>query len=385
MARILIIGGSGEFGQRLARRLDAAGHEILVAGRSLDRAARLCAQLQRARPVLLDRNQAVGLVLARERPALVIDAAGPFQGSDYRVAEACIAMHIGYCDIADGRDFVGGIGVLDAAARSAGVPVMTGASSVPALSGAVVRHLASGIDHVDAVDIVITTSNRASAGESVARAILSYVGRPIRLWDGARWVCAHGWQQMRRFTARMGTAEPLPGRWVALADVPDLDGLVDRLPGRPAVRFFAGTELAIEMIALWLLSWPVRWGWVRSLDRLAGWLMPVYRALLHFGGDRSAMQVTLCGGGVKRQWTLIAEQGHGPEIPTMAAELLAEEILAGRCAPGARSAADALALGQFAPLFARFAIRHETSEVAQMHNGRPDAGPPIDMRHKDAA
>ena len=43
--------------------------------------------------------------------------------------------------IADGRDFVSGIGVLDAEARTAGVVAISGAFSVPALSGAVVRAL----------------------------------------------------------------------------------------------------------------------------------------------------------------------------------------------------------------------------------------------------
>jgi hypothetical protein len=46
-------------------------------------------------------------------PHLVIDAAGPFQGSDYRVPSACIAAAIPYLDLADARDFVCGIGALD--------------------------------------------------------------------------------------------------------------------------------------------------------------------------------------------------------------------------------------------------------------------------------
>src|SRR5881628_23475 len=69
---------------------------------------------------------------------LVIDAAGPFQGSSYAVPEACIAARIPYLDLADGRDFVCGIGALDQAARAAGVAIVAGASSVCALSGAVV-------------------------------------------------------------------------------------------------------------------------------------------------------------------------------------------------------------------------------------------------------
>jgi hypothetical protein len=118
------------------------------------------------------------------------------------------------------------------------------------------------------------------------------------------------------------------------------------------------------MLALWLLSWPVRWGWLASLAGFERVLMALYRTMLRFGGDRSAMQVSMRAGAVERRWSLIAEQGDGPEIPTMAAELLAGDILAGLIAPGARDASSLLTLGRFELLFLRFAIRHEIREIA---------------------
>src|SRR3546814_10859480 len=63
--------------------------------------------------------------LARQLDALEVDTvihtAGPFQQQDYRVAQACIDARCNYLDLADGRDFVAGIGKLDAAAHLAGV------------------------------------------------------------------------------------------------------------------------------------------------------------------------------------------------------------------------------------------------------------------------
>jgi predicted dinucleotide-binding enzyme len=364
MSRILVIGGYGGFGARLTRRLIAAGHEVLVAGRSADKAAAFCRELDHSEPVVADRDHGIGLVMARHRPDLVIDAAGPFQASGTMVVDTCIAMRIPYLDLADARDFVTGIARFDAEARAAGVAIVSGASSVPALSGAVVRHLAQGSERIDAVDMLITSSNRASAGPSVARAILSYVGRPIRLWDGMAWRTGHGWQDMRRITVQVANAEPIRHRRVALADVPDLALFPTMLPGRPAVTFHAGTELDVQMLALWLLSWPVRWGWIASLAGIERVLMPLYGMMLRFGGDRSAMQVSVYAGAFERRWSLIAEQGDGPEIPTMAAELLAEDILAGRIAPGASNASGLLTLDRFEPLFRRFAIRCEIREIA---------------------
>ncbi|MDB5685685.1 MAG: saccharopine dehydrogenase, partial [Rhizorhabdus sp.] len=42
MSRILVLGGYGGFGGRIARRLVAAGHEVLVAGRDPEKARAFC-------------------------------------------------------------------------------------------------------------------------------------------------------------------------------------------------------------------------------------------------------------------------------------------------------------------------------------------------------
>jgi NAD(P)-dependent dehydrogenase (short-subunit alcohol dehydrogenase family) len=362
VSRILVIGGYGGFGARLTRRLVAGGHQVIVAGRSADKASVFCTGLPGTEPLVADRANGIGLAMARERPELVIDAAGPFQASGYTVPEACVAMRIPYLDLADARDFVTGIGTLDKAAKAAGVPVIAGASSMCALSGAAARRLAAGLDSVDSVEMAISASNRASAGASVARAILSYVGRPVRLWRGKRWETGWGWQEMRRHDFTLAGGEGLRGRLIAVADVPDHAIVPEALPGRPSVTFRAGTELSFQMRGLWLASWPVRWGWIAPLERAAAWLLPMYRMTLGLGGDRSAMHVTLRSGRTERRWTLVASNGDGPEIPVLAAELLAGDILAGRVAPGARHAWGELDLDRFEPLFAALAIRHETVE-----------------------
>jgi hypothetical protein len=74
------------------------------------------------------------------RVGTVIHTAGPFQGQDYTVARAAIDAGCHYVDLADGRQFVTGIVALDAAAKSRGLTSASGASSVPALSSAVVDH-----------------------------------------------------------------------------------------------------------------------------------------------------------------------------------------------------------------------------------------------------
>jgi hypothetical protein len=326
--RILVLGGYGGFGARLSRRLAGRGHHAL---------------------------------LAEHHPDLLIDAAGPFQNSDYRVPLACARAGVPYLDLADARGFVTGIGTIEA-----DVAIISGASSVPALSGAVARHLAAGIDRVTQVEVAISASNRATAGPSVAAAILSYVGRPVRLWRNRRWTRGWGWQELRRETFAVAGVPDVSGRWIALAEVPDLDLMPDMLSGRPAVTFRAGTEISVQTIGLWLLSWPIRWFGL-SATPLAPVLLPLQCLTRAMTSDRSAMSVRLAGeaggGFVERRWTLIADQGDGPETPTLAAVLLAEDLFAGRLSPGARDAGRLLELAQFEPLFATLAMRHETVET----------------------
>jgi uncharacterized protein YbjT (DUF2867 family) len=362
--RILVIGGYGGFGARLSRRLAAAGYAVTVAGRSLGKAQAFAAGLPNAEGVVADREGDLAPLLLAQRPDLVIDAAGPFQDSGYRVPQACIDMGISCFDLADARDFVSGIRALDKRARAAGVTVIAGASTAPALTGAVARKLAEGLDRVDQVEIALSASARITAGASVTRAILSCVGRPVRLWRGGRWSAGRGWQEMRKVDMRAGPFALR--RRVALADVPDHDLLPAMLPGRPAVAFRAGNELGFQMWFLWLLSWPVRWGWLKSLRGLAGVLLPLQRATAWLGGDRSGMTVTLVGRcgreALERRWSVVAAEGDGPEIPTLAAVLLAEDLFAGRLAAGACTPERLLPLDRFERAFEGLALAQRFEE-----------------------
>lgn len=366
MRRILIIGGYGGFGARLSRRLLAAGHEVLVAGRSLEKAQDFCRLNPGARPVRADRSADLEPLLRELRPVIVIDAAGPFQGCGYAVPRACIATGVSYLDLADARDFVCGIGELDEAAREASVVVISGASSIPALSGAIARKLAAGLDRVSQVEIAISASTRSTATRSVTGAILSYAGRPIRMWRGGRWSSGFGGSELRRMRFEAAGSKPLGRRWLSLCDVPDLSLLPATLPGRPSVTFRAGSDRPPQILGLWLASWLVRLGFVGSLAGLTRLFVRLQRAVLRVGSDRSAMAVTLRGSRgaerIERSWTMIAEKGSGPEVPTLAAALLVDAILAGRARPGAREASQELGLDDFEPLFAGLPLRHAITE-----------------------
>jgi len=365
---VLILGGYGGFGGRLSHILVARGHHVLVAGRRLQEATRFCQTVENAAPVQADRNGDIADVLAQYKPDLVIDAAGPFQGSSYSLIEQCIAAAIPYLDLADSRHFVCGIGSLNEAARTAGIPVISGASSVPALSGAAIRNLASGSFRAEAVEMAISASNRATAGPSVSKAILSYVGKVIRIRRGGQWQTGYGWQDLRDVRFTMADGSGTGKRLVGLADVPDLDLVPRQFDTEPAVTFRAGTELTFQNRALWLASWAVRWGWINSLAPMVKLLLSLQNITRSLGSDVSAMKVELFGNEndqpCRKSWTLIARQGDGPQIPTFAAVLLVEKIVQGQAKVGAYDASKLLKLSEFQPLFDDHAIAHETQTAA---------------------
>lgn len=362
--RVLVIGGYGGFGARLSRRLAADGWQVLVAGRSGEKARTFAAGLPDAEGMAFDRDGDCAAQLAAIEADLVIDAAGPFQGSSYDLPRACIVAAMHYLDLADARGFVCGIGALDAEARAAGVAVIAGASSLPALSGAVVRALGQGMERIEAIDMAISATTRASAGPAVVRAALSYAGQPVKLWRGGDWRAFPGWGLAKRLRFNVPGQKVLSRR-VALADVPDLELLPQLCPGAPATTFRGGSEFSLQMLALGALGWVVRLGLLRSAAPLARWLAPLQQWTAPLGGDRSAMVVELAGHAdgepELRSWTLIAGKGEGQEIPTLAAQLLARRLREGTLGPGARHGGEELALADFEPLFADLAVDHATS------------------------
>jgi saccharopine dehydrogenase-like NADP-dependent oxidoreductase len=201
---IMVVGATGVFGSRLVAQLALCGVKTLVlAGRNPAKAEGLLADLTRqgvtARFVVFDRERPDYAVLKTLGDGVVVDAAGPFQNSTFALAEAAIAAGVNYIDLADARDFVARIPELDQKAKVAGVAVISGASSTPALSHAALAELTKGWRQIDEILVAIAPGNRAPRGRSVIKAILSGVGAPMTLWRESRLTRAHApWRHAKR-------------------------------------------------------------------------------------------------------------------------------------------------------------------------------------------
>ncbi|PQA78061.1 saccharopine dehydrogenase family protein [Rhodoferax sp. TS-BS-61-7] len=367
--RILVIGGYGFFGRRLVERLSLQSDlHIIVAGRSGAAAESLVGKLRPAATSQLSfavvdaMHQAFASEFKKLNVAVVVNASGPFQGEDYRVAGACIAAGAHYIDLADGREFVAGIGTLNSAALKAGVLVTSGASSVPALSSAVADHLVKGLQSVKTIDVGISPGNRTERGLSTVRGILSYCGKELPTSAGKPLV---GWLNSYRHSY----PDPVGSRLHSPCDVPDLALLPARYAGHPEVRFGAGLELEFLHRGMNLMAWMARHGQVKNWSAHAQWLKRAADLVQTWGTDAGAMHVAVSGIApegrtVSREWQLVATHGDGPYVPTLAASALVRKLhLGGPALAGAMPCVGLLTLEDFAREMQGLKIT--TSETAQ--------------------
>ena len=359
--RVLVLGGYGHFGARIVRALaHTPGIAVTAAGRHPQAAdANLpgvdLSQISRCR---LDTAAAdFAARLAATGADLVIHAAGPFQGQGYAVAQACLQAGMHYIDLADGRDFVRDFpAAVDAAARRAQRTAISGASTLPALSSAVVDALRERFDVLHDISIVIAPAQATPLGMATVRAVLSYCGRPFRCWRDGRWQDTVGW------------ADPQPVAFAKIAprlaspcDVPDHDLLLQRHPGIRGVQFRAALELPLLQRGLAAIAWLRHAGLPLPMDLLAGIFARAARAFDRFGSDLGGMRVTLRGLREGRtltlHWDLTAPMLHGPEIPCFAAILLARRLARGEALPvGAQACMGLLTLAEFEREFAAWRI-----------------------------
>lgn len=326
-----MLGGYGVFGSRLCELLCAsAGLPVYVAGRRPAAARAAVARLAapNAEAVTLDRDAPDGITefLKARRPSVVVDAIGPFQKRDYRLAELVAAHGAHSLDLADDRVYVMGITALDAMARSRGVLITSGASTVPAVSTAAVERLLGELDSLESIEIGISPGQRAPRGLSTIRSVLSYCGKPIPAVAPAHRAARRGWGDLRRHRY----PAPVGGRWLSNVDLPDSAVLSQRYPGIESIELRAGLELSVLHLGLSLLSLLVARGMIASLVPASRFLGAVAAALSRLGSDAGAMHVSVVGGRggrrFRRHWTILGDRGDGPFIPVAVASVLAKRL-----------------------------------------------------------
>jgi hypothetical protein len=367
--KILLIGGYGSFGSRIVELLKSEpGLCLVVAGRSIDRAQRCCSLHADARAELLalrfDRATKVAEQLRDIAPDWVVDASGPFQAygeQSYQVIEACIAAGIQYLDLADGSSFVKGVAQFDQAAKSAGVFVLSGVSSFPVLSAAVVRRLSSddqgvGFKVIHTIRSGIAPSPYAGVGLNVVKAVAGYAGQAVVIKRAGSWTHAYPFTESQDFVIAVPGQIPLRRLRFSLVDVPDLVVLAEQRPQVLEVWVGAAPVPAVLHRLLSALAWLVRWHLLPSLRAFAG-LIDWFSNNLRWGEHRGGMFVQVTGldaygQAITREWHMVAEGADGPLIPAMAVAAIVQRALRGVLPKlGARAALEEIELSDYETLF----------------------------------
>jgi saccharopine dehydrogenase-like NADP-dependent oxidoreductase len=353
--RVLVLGATGNFGARIVRALKDDPTIELVG------ASRRGLEVPGAEAVPVVPLDALGpdlpVRLRELAPGLVIHCIGPFQGQDYRVAEAALTAGAHYLDLADGRAFVVQFAqAMQARALHARRVAISGASTLPALSSAVIEALRERLRTLESVEIAIAPGHRSVRGAATLAAVFSYLGCPGPVWQEGAWVKKFGWMDVRGIQFDIGK------RWGAMCDVPDLTLFPARYPELKSVSFHAALEFRLQHIVLWKLAALRRLGlrlpvkqWAMALERVARLFDP-------FAGPWGGMRVSVVGQNasgarVRRTWQLKVPARDGPEIPTFAAIVLARRIASGeRVRPGASTSVGWLRLADFEADFSRWGI-----------------------------
>ena len=325
-ARVVsVLGGSGIFGGRIAEALVRDPRcRVRIAGRNAKLGGNFAHRIgAEFRTGVLDDRDSLRRVI--DGSFLVIHAAGPFQGSDYRVAELCLESGAHYLDLADARDFVAGIGRLDAEAQRRGLLITSGVSSTPAITSAMIAELAPEFRRIDEIQTALSPGNQNPRGASTIAAVLSYLGRTIRVWQDGRWVQRPGWGDVRR----LAFPPPVGIRRVHNCDVPELELFPSVFAAR-TVRFSAGLELDLLNYLLSLCARPCRWFGL-DLTRHARLFLNVSLMLFPFGTTHGALAIWLRGRDpadrpIERRIAIVTDY-DGPATPSAAAVVLARKVL----------------------------------------------------------
>jgi membrane protease YdiL (CAAX protease family) len=375
---VLILGAFGTFGRGITDALSQTTNLcVIAAGRHVPASSPNARG--RVRTLCID-SRAIGSALLRELdPAIVIDTIGPFQARDRKMAEACIDLGIHYVDLADDREFVQSVDKLNSAALDHDALVVSGASTLPALSSAAILHLANAFSNVDDIDIGIAPGYAAPRGLATIRSVLGYAGRRIPIWRNARMETASGWSENLRYRY----PSPVGIRNLSLIDVPDTSLIPGKFPGLDRLTVRAGLEVPVVHHGLSFLAALVSAGILRDLAGRAQLMQRLARWFDRFGSNSGAMHVRLRGTGLDGSsrtstWTLVAENGDGPQIPATAAVLITKRLLgvpgySPMTIRGAMTALNLLPLREFEREWRSLAIRTCVCSEAGAQGSRDSA------------
>ncbi|MEB3283567.1 MAG: saccharopine dehydrogenase NADP-binding domain-containing protein [Lyngbya sp.] len=254
--RILILGGRGRVGSRVAEDLInfTPEVEILVTGRKASPTL----------PLLDPRIQFLELELAEEillkstieSVDLVIHCAGPFQYRDATVLKLCIDAGVNYIDVSDNRSFTLKALSLHPLAQEKGITAVINTGIFPGISNSLVRLGVEELDQVETIHLSYVVGGSGGAGITVMRTTFLGLQRPFEVWKAGKW------QQVKPYSDREVIAFPAPyGKLgVYWFDMPECYTLAQSFDVKTVVtKFGTFPDFYNYLTGMVAHQWPPSW------------------------------------------------------------------------------------------------------------------------------
>jgi len=311
---VLVVGATGELGQRVCRLLRRWTPKVRVLG--ANRSGRGHPDFPVHRVDVADESS---LAPALRDVALVVNAVGPYQHDPAPLVRACVAARAHLVDLADDLAWFGAVAeaASRAGAAAAGVAVIPGCSTVPGLVALLAQRWAARAD-VASLSAWLSLGSGNPPSRGLVATLLAPLGRPAP--GGGRW-----FTQLVTTTAFDGRRLHF-GSWPAPVSEAGLRLGAKRVP----LRFYVGFDRAYLTLALRLAAPLLAGVPSRSLPTLSAAALPLARALRPLGTQRGALLLHAHDSdGVVRDRAELHALANGLDIPAAPVIWVVQSLLAG--------------------------------------------------------
>jgi len=206
MKTLMIYGAAGYTGRMATEHAQAAGLDVIVAGRLEDRIAEAAAELRLPyRVFAVDEPAAVAAAL--EGIDVLLNAAGPFMRTAGPLMRAAIKAGVHYLDFAAELDSYRLAEALDEEARAGGVMLLPGSGGSVAMLGSLASHAVARVAEPRRIRIALHVTGSMSRGSAVS-AIENVTTETLARVDGALIVSDP--TRTRPFDFGLGEVESVP-------------------------------------------------------------------------------------------------------------------------------------------------------------------------------
>ncbi|RDI67996.1 saccharopine dehydrogenase NADP-binding domain-containing protein [Nocardia pseudobrasiliensis] len=327
---IAVYGATGYSGRSIARELVAAGHDVILTGRSTPKLRQLSAELGGIDHKAVELTDSRGLTDLAARVGTLVNAAGPFARTCAPVAAAAIAGGCHYVDISGEQQSIRSLfDAWGSAATAAGVALIPSAAFYAMLADLLVSLAAAEFERIDDLDLAYRITDWVPSGAAY-RSRLRGLALPILEFDDGP-VVARSATRTVEFPAPIGrrrvVSYPLPEVLTIPRHVP-----VRRIrPAMTASTVVPGFAEPLAPQLARLFAWGLRSPLSGVFQRVARAATVGERTRIPNDPTRFHIVATLRGGGMRRTATLSGAgifDITGPIAARVAARTIAADFTA---------------------------------------------------------